>query len=225
MTTKIRGKLILILHIIFIHTQISPMPKSTISWKSLEKSNAQFVKNGTRARERARVKDAQQPQCIILGCSDSRVPPEIIFNQALGKLFVVRVAGHVVDDVVIDSIEFTIRNFGSSLLIILGHSDCGAVSGALKHLQANGGILDTPRDHLGAVLIPIERAIMNAGIAIHNPHALAQATQANMHYMAEQLMSRSTSINQAVKTGKLTILGAEYFLESGKVTKLFSIDC
>jgi carbonic anhydrase len=158
---------------------------------------------------------------IVLTCSDSRVPPELIFDKKLGALFVVRVAGQVVDKVVIDSIEYAVHQFDSHVIVVLGHSGCGAVDAALKHLQKHDGMPGKAHKGLDAVLVPIERAIVEAGIAINGPHALEEAVRANIKYVTKQLMSRSTAISEAVGHGQLIIAGAEYFLNTGKVNQLF----
>ena len=190
-------------------------------WNSLLKSNEKFVKNHTFAKQRASLKNGQNPPVIVLSCSDSRVPPELIFDKKLGSLFVVRVAGEVVDDVVIDSIEYAVRTFDSRVLVILGHSDCGAVAGALKHLQKNAGVIDKPRGYLNAVLIPIETAIIESGINVLGAKALEESIQANIKYIANQLLSRSHAISEALHEGQLIMVGAEYFLDTGKVDQLF----
>jgi len=190
-------------------------------WDSLLKSNKKFVKNHTFAKQRAQLKNEQNPPVIVLSCSDSRVPPELIFDKKLGSLFVVRVAGEVVDDVVIDSIEYAVNHFDVRTIVVLGHSGCGAVDGALKHLRKNGGVKDKPRGHLGAVLIPIETAILEAGIDINGTKALEESIQTQVKYAANQLISRSQAISDALRDGRLIITGAEYFLNAGKVDQLF----
>ena len=158
-----------------------------------------------------------------MGCSDSRVSPAIILQQKLGELFVVRVAGEVADDVVIDSIEYAVEHFSTCTLVVLGHSKCGAVTGALEHLRENGGEIDTQDGHQNAVLIPIERAILAAGINIYAPNALELSIKANVHYVAQQLLENSPEITAAVNNGTLTIIGAEYFLDCGNIQQLFII--
>lgn len=190
-------------------------------WDFLLQSNEKFVKNKPFVKRRASLKNEQNPPVIVLSCSDSRVPPELIFDKKLGSLFVVRVAGHVVDDVVIDSIEYAVNHFDAHVIVVLGHTNCGAVDGALKHLKKNGGVTDKPRGHLGAVLIPIETAIMEAGINIHGDTAFQESIQAQVKYAANQLVSRSQAISDALNSGQLSIVGAQYFLNSGKVDQLF----
>jgi len=192
-------------------------------WDLLLKSNKTFVKNSKFKKQRTPLKSGQNPPVIVLSCSDSRVAPELIFDKKLGSLFVVRVAGEVVDDVVIDSIEYAVNHFDAHVIVVLGHSDCGAVAGALKHLQKNGGVTDKPRGHLGAVLIPIEKAIVEAGINVHEASALEESIQAHVKYAANQLIARSHAISKALHDGQIIIAGAEYFLNTGKVDQLFVI--
>lgn len=192
-------------------------------WNSLSEANSKFVNSPNYAAQRDKWVNTQKPPCIVLSCADSRVTPEMIFQQDIGQLFVVRVAGQVVDDVVIDSIEFAVGQFGSSLIVVLGHTNCGAVAGALDHLKRNNGAIDIPHGHLNAVLIPIEKAIVQSGININAPNALELATRANVAYIAKQLTSQSKRIADAVAQGKLKIVGAEYSLKTGEAVKLFEV--
>jgi carbonic anhydrase len=221
MTTIKKIKLIILATVVitFTHTTTASSPSS--AWSILKQSNKEFVNDEKKAKKRKKLKAGQNPPYIILSCSDSRVPPEIIFKQKLGDFFVVRTAGHVVDDVAIQSIEYAVKNFDSSLLIIVGHSDCGAVGGALKHLQKNNGVADLLHSEFGAVLAPIENAIIKDNIAINGPNALAKSIKANVEHTAQQLMKRSKIIRDAVNTTKLALVGAKYFLEDGKVVQLF----
>jgi carbonic anhydrase len=142
------------------------------AWHSLQIGNREFVRSPKYARQRKPLIKGQNPHIIVLSCSDSRAPPELLFSQGLGKLFVLRVAGQVVDDVVLDSIEFAVTHFDVSLIVVLGHTDCGAVKGALDRLKRNHGMIDTQQGHFNAVLIPIEKAILAAGIDLYAPNAL-----------------------------------------------------
>ncbi len=189
---------------------------------SLYRGNKKFIKNPRFASERKGLVKAQNPPCVVLSCSDSRVPPELIFDKGLGELFVSRVAGNVADDVVIDSIEYAVTHFDVSVIVVMGHTNCGAVIGAINHLKANGGAIDPAgHGHLDAVLIPIETAIVQAGINIYAPEALKHSTRANIAYVANQLLSQSQPISNAVATGQLKIIGSEYNLKTGKVKQLF----
>ncbi len=194
------------------------------SWRTLKSGNNRFVKNSLFARQRAQVANGQNPSYVVISCSDSRVPPELVFNQGIGDLFVSRVAGQVSDNVVIDSIEYAVSHFDVSAIVVLGHTECGAVIGALKHLIKNNGAIDQIQPgHLNAVLIPIEIAILEAGIDIYAPNALDLAIQANIAYVANQLLAQSTVISNAVADGTLCIIGAEYDLQTGVAQELFFI--
>jgi carbonic anhydrase len=208
--------------IIFLVQTVSLHSVTPIAeWNSLLQSHKNFVKNPNFAKQRAPLKNQQNPPVIVLSCSDSRVPPELIFDKGLGSLFVVRVAGHVVDNVVIDSIEYAVNHFDAHVIVILGHSNCGAVEGALEHLQKRSGEIDTPRGHRNAVLIPIETAIVESGINIYGLKALEESIQANIKYVANQLITRSRAISDALNRDELIIVGAEYSLNTGHVDQLF----
>lgn len=202
----------------------SNAPTSQEELRILKQGNKKYLRNPKYAAQRARTAPGQNPPTVILSCADSRVPPEIIFSQGIGEMFTCRVAGNVADPVVIDSIEFAVHNYDVSVVQVMGHTRCGAVEGAIKHLIRNGGVIDTPSPgHLNAVLIPIETAIVQAGINIYGPDALEQSTRANIAYQANQLISQSTSIAQALASGQIIIVGSEYNVKTGKVKKLFTI--
>jgi carbonic anhydrase len=194
-------------------------------WLKLLKDNEAFIHNPEYARERAPLVDGQNPSYVILSCSDSRVPPELVFQQGLGDLFVARIAGNVVDTIVVDSIEFAVGTWDVTTVVVMGHTSCGAIEGALARLREHHGKIDEPRgDHLNAVLIPIEKAIVKAGINIYGPNALEQATKANVAYSVKQLLKRSPAITKAVKDRQIIIVGSEYSLKSGRVRELFVVD-
>lgn len=194
-------------------------------WKQLLQDNQDFINDPIWAAQRAELVHGQNPHYVILSCSDSRVPPEIIFEQGLGDLFVARIAGNVVDTIVVDSIEFAVRTWDVTTVVVMGHSSCGAVEGALARLREHGGRIDLPRgDHLNAVLIPIEKAIVAAGIDIYGPHALELSIKANVAYSVKQLLKRSPAIAKAVKDRQIIIVGADYSLKSGRVKQLFIVN-
>lgn len=192
-------------------------------WKSLRAGNRKFVDNPKYAKQRKTLVNQQNPPAVILSCSDSRVPAEIVFSQGLGKVFSVRVAGNIVDDVVVDSVEYTVTHHDTPLILVLGHEGCGAVDGALNRLRRNNGVIDVQQGHLRAVLIPIEKAIVAAGINIFAPDAFEQSIKANIFYQANQLIVQSPIIAEQIALGKVQIIGAEYSLKTGKVKQLFSI--
>ncbi|RNC67919.1 MAG: carbonic anhydrase [Desulfuromonadales bacterium] len=156
----------------------------------------------------------QKPYAIILSCSDSRVPPEIIFDEALGELFVVRVAGNIPDPVVLGSIEYAAEHIGSPLIMVLGHERCGAVTATVDTKgKAHGNI--------GAIVKTIAPAAMKA-VKENKGKAKAEvveaATDANVKLVAANLTKKSPVIAKLVKEGKIKIVTAKYDLDDGKVT-------
>ena len=156
---------------------------------------------------RAELKDGQRPIAIILGCSDSRVPPEIIFDQGLGDLFVIRVAGNILDDVVLGSIEYAASHLGTSLLMILGHSRCGAIEATAARSGMEG--------HLPCIAAAIHPSLDEAkdkpGNLINN------AAKINAKMIAEKLSSSVSILAERVNTGKLKVVAAFYDLYTGVV--------
>lgn len=145
----------------------------------------------------------QKPFAVVLGCSDSRIPPEIIFDCGMGDLFVIRVAGNIMDDVVLGSIEFAALHLETSLVLVLGHSSCGAVA-AVKA----GGELE---GHLSFVADALRPAIAGAGDGAH------EAEKANARFVAAQLRENGSGFEQRIDSGALKILPAFFDLESGDV--------
>ena len=153
--------------------------------------------------------DSQSPFAVIVTCSDSRIPPEIVFDQALGDLFVIRVAGNVVDEFAIGSIEYGVSVLGANLIVVLGHSNCGAVEGALKGLKFE--------NHIQEVLNAIEPAIESVQKQNGNGNLLEKAIKANVKYVEKKLKSSKPVLAQLLNQEKLSIVGAYYDLASGKV--------
>jgi carbonic anhydrase len=166
---------------------------------------------------RSELAAGQEPFAIILGCSDSRVPAEIIFDQGLGDLFVIRVAGNIVAPSQIGSVEFAAERFGTRLVVVLGHSRCGAVLATLEELRrptANQSrnlrsIVDRIRPSVEALLATELR---------HDPNALVRdAIRANVRLSADHLRHGSEILEQLIQRDGLLIVGAEYSLETGIV--------
>ncbi|WP_445244703.1 carbonic anhydrase [Microcoleus sp. OTE_8_concoct_300] len=153
------------------------------------------------------VAKGQHPFATILGCSDSRVAPEIIFDQGLGDLFDIRVAGNFLDDVVLGNIEYATLELGVPLLVILGHERCGAVKAALEGKAVPGHI-----STLVAAIKPAVDATKNQG-----GDAWDNAVRGNVKMNVNKLESSSPILAEAVKAGKLKVVGARYDLDSGKV--------
>lgn len=150
----------------------------------------------------------QHPFAAILGCADSRVPPELVFDQGLGDLFVVRVAGNVVDDVVMGSLEYAVDHLGVPLVVVLGHSKCGAVTSAVKGGAAHGHVAAL----LAALQPAVERTAGRSGEPVHN------AVRANVDLGLERLRAGSALLAGRLQTGALKVAGALYEVDSGAVT-------
>lgn len=149
----------------------------------------------------------QHPFAAILACSDSRVPPEVIFDQGLGDLFVVRTAGHVADDVALGSIEYAVEHLGVPLVVVLGHTRCGAVTAALHSDEAPG--------HIAAVVQAILPAVQEARRMPGDP--LSNAIDAHIRQVVAYLRAVSLILAEREHAGTLRIVGARYSLENGKV--------
>ena len=159
----------------------------------------------------------QEPVAIILGCSDSRVPAEIIFDQGLGDLFVIRVAGNIVAPSHIGSIEFAAERFGTRLVVVLGHSHCGAVQATLEELErpteSRSPFLRSIVDRIR----PAVETLMETDLR-HNPEALARyAVRANIRASVSHLRHGSQILEQLIAGNRLAVIGAEYSLETGVV--------
>lgn len=144
----------------------------------------------------------QKPFAVIVACSDSRVPPEIIFDQTLGDLFIVRVAGNVVDDFALGSVEYGVSVLGANLVVVLGHSNCGAVDAALKGMKFD--------NHIQEVLNEIRPAIKGVG-------KLEGAIKANVKSVESMLRNSKQLLAELVDSGTLSIVGGYYDLATGKV--------
>lgn len=159
------------------------------------------------ATRREEVLPGQRPFAALLACSDSRVPPEVIFDRGVGDLFVVRTAGHVVDDVALGSIEYAVEHLQVPLLVVLGHTRCGAVTAALHGDEAPG--------HIAAVIRAILPAVREARGLPGDP--LSNAIDAHVRRVVAHLRAVSPLLAEREHTGTLPIVGARYNLESGEV--------
>ena len=152
----------------------------------------------------------QHPHAEILSCSDSRVPPEIVFDQGLGDLFIIRVAGNVASDVEIGSLEYGAEHLHIPLLVVLGHESCGAVTAAVQ-----GG---PPEGHIAALVDLIRPAVEKTHGMPGDP--VANAVRMNVEMIVKQLRSSTPILSELVAHGKLRIVGAVYSIETGSVTWL-----
>ena len=159
----------------------------------------------------------QEPFAVILGCSDSRVPVEIIFDQSIGDLFVIRVAGNIVAPSQIGSIEFAAEQFGTRLVVVLGHTQCGAVQATLEQLQRPS---ETQSRNLRSIVERIRpgvQELLNSDLR-HDPAALVtHAVRANVRVTASMLRHGSEILEKLIHDDGLVVVGAEYSLQTGKV--------
>ena len=166
---------------------------------------------------RADLLGGQQPFAIVLGCSDSRVPAEIVFDQGLGDLFVIRVAGNVVAPSQVGSVEFAAAKFGTPLVVVLGHSRCGAIEATIQELQQPAG---TRSRNLRSIVNRVRPSVESllATELRHDPDALMrEAVKANVRASVDHLRHGSEVLEDLVATSGLRIVGAEYSLETGLV--------
>ncbi len=188
----------------------------------LREGNERFVahvrSSDTLARQllRADLAAGQQPFAVILGCSDSRVPAELVFDQGLGDLFVIRVAGNIVAPSQIGSVEFAVERFGTSLVVVLGHTRCGAVDATLDALLNDNA---PSSRNLGSIVNRIRPALewVKSRPGADKESLLDEAVRANVRASANQLRHGSELIEQRVLAGQLSIVGAEYDLKTGCV--------
>jgi carbonic anhydrase len=166
---------------------------------------------------RAELVTGQQPFAIILGCSDSRVPAEIVFDQGLGDLFVIRVAGNIVAPSQVGSVEFAAGRFGTRLVVVLGHSQCGAVVATLEELRRTG---ESPSRNVLSIVNRIRPAVegLLTSDAARDPDLLLrEAVRANVRAATHQLRHGSEIIERLGESDGLLVVGAEYSLETGEV--------
>ena len=156
----------------------------------------------------------QQPFAVILGCSDSRVPPELIFDQGLGDLFVVRTAGHVLDRTGFESIEYAVDHLGTPLVMVLAHSDCGAVTAAVSQR-------DAPLENVNRLVLEILPAVEEA--SSREEDLVNRASKIHARRTAERLSSEFLELDPSDRSGPLTTLAAYYDLKTGLVEVLSQV--
>ena len=158
---------------------------------------------------RAELVSGQHPFAVILGCSDSRIPPELIFDQGLGDIFVIRTAGEVVDNASLASIEYAVEHLGVSLVLVLGHDSCGAVTAAVQGGEVEG--------HLGCLVEFISSAVNQAREMGQEGDLLNLSIDNNVFNIVKELQDSQPVLSEKVEAGELMILGARYHLDSGLV--------
>lgn len=190
---------------------------------NLQAGNGRFV-SGDRIRGshsqqefRAELLAEQTPFAVVLGCSDSRVPAEIVFDQGLGDLFVIRVAGNIVAPSQIGSVEFAVQHLGARLVVVLGHSRCGAVEATIEQLRQPA---DNQSESLRFIIDRIQPAV-NTALAKYagcdHEQVLQHAVRENIDNAVKQLQSGSDILEQLIRDDGLMVVGAEYSLETRRV--------
>jgi carbonic anhydrase len=189
----------------------------------LQEGNRRFVAGSRGAAadtdqlRRQELVEGQNPFAIILGCSDSRVPAELVFDQGLGDLFVIRIAGNIVAPSQIGSVEFAAEAFGTPLVVVLGHTRCGAVAATLSEITQPS---EQQSPHLRAIVErvrPSVESLLKTDLRHDHDALLEEAVRANVRLAADHLRHGSAILEQRIQNGDLLIVGAEYSLESGEV--------
>lgn len=161
-------------------------------------------------KRRKALENAQQPFAVILSCADSRVPPELVFDQGLGDLFVIRVAGNIAAADELGSIEYAVEHLHTRLIVVLGHEKCGAIAAALESGDAPGHL----KSLVSAIQPSVEETRNLAGDKVHN------CVLANARRVARQIRESEPILHELVDKGSVKVVAADYGLESGKVTIL-----
>jgi carbonic anhydrase len=194
--------------------QPSVAPAEAIS--KLKEGNTRYTSGnlqhpGQTAERRAELTKSQHPFAIILSCSDSRVPPEILFDQGLGDLFIVRVAGNVINDEGLGSIEYGVDVLGARLIVVLGHQSCGAVDAAMKTVAAKG----KAPGHIQSLVTAIKPVVDST------PKGDLDTTiKANVKHVVDALRSSTPILKAKVDSGEIQVIGGYYSLDTGAVTFL-----
>ncbi len=189
-----------------------------VALKQLMDGNARFVDArmvhpAQDPEHRLRVSQGQQPFAVILTCSDSRLPPEVIFDQGLGDLFVVRVAGNIVDAALLGSVEYAVGHFNTPLVVVIGHERCGAVEATLESIQHH----TAPHGHIAALVDAITPAVQ---VAEQRPGDLLEnAIRVNAE-MSRDSIAKSSELAGPLNAGQVKVLAGYYSLDNGHVTPL-----
>jgi carbonic anhydrase len=192
-------------------------PSAERIWADLMEGNQRFISGKPKTVDvvplRESLATTQKPKVVVLTCSDSRVSPEILFDKSLGDLFVVRAAGNIADAIGVGSIEYALEQLGSSVLVVLGHTECGAVKAACSGEK-------TPTANLQAIMNKIMPAVASAKTHANSSTLVEAAIRENVRQSANDVIASSELLRQSEHDGKLTVFEAVYDLSSGKVVQL-----
>ncbi len=183
--------------------------------QKLLEGNARFVSGNVSHQDqyvverRSELISSQHPFAVVVGCSDSRVPPEAVFDQGLGDIFVVRTAGQVLDNASLGSIEYAVEHLGVPLVVVLGHDSCGAVTAAVNGGEAPG--------HLKSLVESIQPAVDEAKEMNNEGELLNNSIDNNIKNIQKSLESAEPILSEKVRKGELKVVGARYHLDTGVV--------
>lgn len=189
----------------------------------LREGNRRFVADQTTSQvssshlRRSALVAGQEPFAIVLGCSDSRVPAELVFDQGFGDLFVIRVAGNVVAPSQVGSVEFAAERFGTRLVVVMGHSQCGAVSATLEELLGGGGTRSRNLRSIVERVRPAVEQVLSERNNLDRDVLLREAVRANVRASVDHVRHGSELLEALLRKDGLRVVGAEYSLESGVV--------
>lgn len=187
----------------------------------LQKGNRRFVNNELANHDLSQTKrneltGGQKPFAVVVACSDSRVAPEHLFDQGLGDIFVIRVAGNILDDAEIGSIEYAVDHLGSPLVVILGHESCGAVTTAVAKAEKPAETHTT--ENIDEFLDNIEPAVEKAkDTKLSGKELIEKTADINVELAIDELLSESNIVREGIESGKIKVVGAKYLLTNGEV--------
>jgi carbonic anhydrase len=194
----------------------------------LREGNRRFVANATGTAlhplRRASLVDGQMPMAIVLGCSDSRVPAELVFDQGLGDLFVIRVAGNIVAPSQVGSVEFAAARFKTRLVVVLGHSQCGVILATIEELRQPAAGQSLNLRSIVERVRPSVEPLLESARSLEGADLVHRAVRANVLASAEHLRHGSSVLEHLIATEGLRVVGAEYSLETGEVDFFDGVD-
>ena len=183
------------------------------------KGEVEHLEDYAKVSRRLELAAGQKPFAIIVACSDSRVPPELLFDKGLGEIFVVRVAGNIVGEHELGSIEYGAEHLGAKLIMVLGHERCGAVTATYDAVKAGTAGIETEENNIDSLVKAIEPAVTET--IAHNPTAtVEECIVTNINKVTEQLETHSPLLKEMIELGHVKVVKAKYDLDSGKVQLL-----
>lgn len=211
-------KIVILFSVITLFGCEKKVPVSSNPQQRLVEGNLRFVSGNPshpdETLERLRdLKKGQNPFAVLVSCSDSRVPPELLFDQGFGDIFSIRTAGNVIGDYELGSIEYAIENLGCELVVVMGHTDCGAIK---AYVESDGHY--NHFDHIKKIVEYIEEESEEKELVSHHQLTLSKAVEANIHHGVHLLKDSEPIIKTFVAKKHVKIIGALYDLETGKVS-------